>query len=167
MLISVKDIPIIGKEYEFDVKNIEIEAKIIKPVHFKGKIYKSGEDIRVDGNIATKLQVECHRCLDSFSIEIEADMDLYYRPYPSVQDEEEEIPIEELGLLHYKDNTVDLGQAIRDTIIIEMPLKLVCDDDCLGLCDQCGANKNIEACDCKKEDTSYNPFKDFFEKQKK
>ena len=123
MLIFVPDIPITGKDYDFilEERMLNLDIRLSEPAHFKGTAYRSGTDVRITGKVKTSLRVQCHRCLEPYLLPINADVELYYQPYPSiVQQEEEHISIEELGILHYKDNIIDLATAIRDLSLIHI-----------------------------------------------
>ena len=165
MLIAVKDIPIVGQHYalEMECTALELELKCLSPVLFTGHIYRSNDDIRVDGNVKTRIQMNCGRCLDDFAFDIDNNFEIYYRPYPSgtsshaPKDQEKD-----LGILHYRNGVIDLGMAVRDTIILELPIKRLCREDCLGLCLVCGGNRNHTNCHCQQEKKSYNPFEEFF-----
>jgi uncharacterized protein len=91
-------------------------------------------------------------------------MELFYKPYPTLE-QRQDIPFEELGVIYYRDCVIDLSEAVRDTIILEVPMRIVCQETCRGLCPQCGVNWNQKECNClKKHEESRNPFKEFFEK---
>jgi uncharacterized protein len=165
MLVTVSDIPITGKYYEFNLDSIDrSDMKLTEPVHFKGTMYKSGDDVRLDASLETHLEVNCDRCLEPFIFHLHADFELFYQPLMANQKAEEELTMEELGILHYQENTIDLSEAIRDTIIIEMPMQRLCKEDCQGLCIQCGQNLNLDQCNCKKRREKPNPFQEFFQK---
>ncbi len=171
MLITVSDIPITGKHYSFDFESDAIDIienyKYLEPVHFEGDIYKSSNDVRVIGRATVCLEVECARCLKVFGLPIDAKFEVFYRPYPSHTPKEAEVPFGELGTLYYRDNEINLGEAVRDTIILEIPMRSLCNEDCKGLCPHCGINLNFEKCDCKEEKVANNPFVDFFKNREK
>ena len=50
-------------------------------------------------------------------------------------------------------SVIDISEDVRQTILLAVPLKLLCRDDCRGLCAGCGANLNTEACRCEAADT--------------
>ena len=96
-------------------------------------------------------------------MQINSEFEYYYQPYPKqkINDTEEHvIPMEELGIVYYEDHYIDLKQAVIDTIMTELPAKLLCDDDCQGLCYKCGQNLNNEACKCNLRQDNDNPFKE-------
>ena len=167
MLISVKDIPITGKNYQCQIreKDLDMDIKFIKPVLFDGTAYKSSDDVRLCGHVVTAIEADCHRCLEPFPFEIDATFEVYYRPYPSQSQiaSTAELAPGELGVMHYEENAIDLAIAVRDTIIVEMPIKLLCKEDCRGLCPHCGENWNKKECQCHEKNNSFSPFKNFFQ----
>jgi uncharacterized protein len=82
----------------------------------------------------------CSRCLTPLA----ADFDLRLREVF------EEDPIEE-ETYPLRHDEIDLEQPIRDLVVPELPLVPLCDEDCLGLCPSCGANRNEDPCDCGSE----------------
>lgn len=108
MLITVSDIPITGKHYDFDFEpnsfDVE-EIKIVTPVHFVGDLYKSNQDIRMTARVTTKVEIECSRCLEITELPISASFEVFYRPLPHHAEESSDIPFGELGTLYYEDNT--------------------------------------------------------------
>ena len=43
---------------------------------------------------------------------------------------------------------LDVDQLVRDELLLNLPMKVLCDEDCKGICNRCGANLNHETCDC-------------------
>ena len=58
----------------------------------------------------------------------------------------------------YTGHVLELDDAVRTAILLELPSRILCKEDCRGLCAQCGANLNVNACSCQKDLTSRNPF---------
>ena len=169
MLINVKNIPVTGEHYERLI-DIQLDGFVLlKPVYFSCDIYKMINDVRVKGSISTQIESNCDRCMDTFALDINGDFEIYYRPKPHqrLKDREDMSP-EELGILYYQNDTIDLHSTIKDSIQLEIPMKLLCEDNCLGLCTQCGTNLNKVKCQCQKEETpvSSNPFAEFFNQRK-
>lgn len=50
------------------------------------------------------------------------------------------------------DEVLDLGSLVREAILLEEPLRVLCHEDCLGLCDRCGKNLNEGSCACRRPD---------------
>jgi uncharacterized protein len=53
-----------------------------------------------------------------------------------------------LGLSYYSTDEIDLAPLIAEQVILALPTRPLCSEDCRGLCEQCGINLNREACDC-------------------
>jgi uncharacterized protein len=92
------------------------------------------EGVLVTGRARTTGDAECSRCLDPVTVDVEADLQELYAWSA------EEAETDELGERgpHLDGDLLDLRPAIRDDLMLEMPIAPLCSDDCLGLCPQCG-----------------------------
>ena len=116
------------------------------------RLEKHGRDILVRGNLKGQLQLVCSRCLENFELPVEGDFDLLLAPGPGrVSGEGEELSAADLDTDYYSGDVLDLEPIIREQIILLMPLKPLCTEDCQGICPRCGAVLNLEACGCKKD----------------
>jgi uncharacterized protein len=113
------------------------------------RLEKHGRDILVRGGLSGALQLTCSRCLESFQAPTAADFDLLLVPSPETAMAlgEELIP-EDLDVDFYSGEVVDLESLLKEQIILMVPLKPLCAEDCRGLCPRCGANLNRESCGC-------------------
>ena len=68
----------------------------------------------------------------------------------------------------YDKDRIDLGEIVREQILLEVPLRRLCREDCRGLCPSCGVNRNTEACDCQPRSRSADerlaPLRKLFDK---
>jgi len=94
---------------------------------------------RVQGAVAS----ECHRCLDPVMLTIAGEFDLVVRRSDHGGDSTDDVV-----MLSLHEHTVDISPAIRETILLNEPMIVVCSDECKGLCPVCGANWNRETCAC-------------------
>jgi uncharacterized protein len=110
------------------------------------------EDIRVRGHLSTRLEFSCARCLDPVLREVSRDFDLLYRPL-GVDRRAEEVSITEAEteIGYYQGEGLLLEDVLREQVLLAVPIKAVCRDDCKGLCPHCGRNLNQERCDCAEE----------------
>lgn len=112
--------------------------------------------VEVTGRVATTLTFECGRCLESFDYTIKRKFKLGYvkssgMDAPPAEDEEEiEIREEDVGTDYYTGDVIDLKNAIQEQVVIGLPQHPLCSDGCKGLCQNCGANLNQNACTCEK-----------------
>jgi len=113
---------------------------------------KHGRDILVRGHLTGNLELNCSRCLEGFWAAVQSDFDLLLMPGPEpVSAEAEELAAPDLDLDFYTGEVVDLEGILREQIILMLPLKPLCAENCKGLCPLCGANLNREGCRCKAE----------------
>jgi len=159
--ISVKSIPDSGKELSLDLgpewfehwreedPGLEFSRAAI---HGLVSLAKHGHDILVRGHLEGELGLACSRCLEPLTAPVQADFDLLLAPAPSGEaPAEEELSAQQLDVDFYSGETVDLEAIIREQIILLIPLKPLCQEDCRGLCPHCGANRNRETCSCPAE----------------
>lgn len=107
--------------------------------------------VRVGGGLSVHLGLSCCRCLRRFGREIEKTFKVEYWPDPEVEEGEElELTYEDLDVGFYRNDEIDLSGVVSEQVMLELPMKPVCREDCRGLCDQCGANLNEGSCDCDK-----------------
>ncbi len=163
MLITLQELElhwiIVSKTYPpgaLDYQGAEFRQEAPLKVHAVAELV--GAEIRIRGHIGTHLEASCDRCLSPVEIPVERDFDLFYRPLKSIASEEEiEIPRDELEVGFYSGNGIALADVVREQVILEVPMKVVCGADCLGLCPVCGGNRNLVPCECPEPQTD-SPF---------
>jgi uncharacterized protein len=92
------------------------------------------EGVLVTGTARAALEGECVRCLEPISEEIEVRFQEQF-----VYDDREVDPDEELEVSKLQDDLVDLEPLLRDAVVLALPFQPLCEDDCPGLCAECGA----------------------------
>jgi uncharacterized protein len=130
--------------------NVEGEGyAIVSPVHLVMAVRKHGGAYRVTGRVKGTLQLECGRCLDAFDVRIEAPFELRYVPAEqNGGDGEKEVREDDLTTAFYRGNAIDLEDLMREQFQLALPMKPLCAEACKGLCPDCGANLNLNPCDC-------------------
>jgi len=116
------------------------------------------KQISIRGQVSVRLGSSCARCLARVEFPVESDFDLLYRPMTEIAREEEiEVPGDELEVGFYSGEGLALADVVTEQIILSVPMKVLCRPDCLGFCAMCGANRNIEHCDCfsEREDSPF------------
>ena len=102
-----------------------------------------GKKIRMNAEIQMTLEIPCARCLEPVSVpfEILVDTQLELPETPDQEVEESEEP--------YIDGyQLDVDALVRNELFVHMPLRVLCKEDCKGICNKCGANLNVNTCDC-------------------
>ena len=143
-LLIVKDF----SEEELEIGN-SISA-LQHPAHLEAKVSLWGERVCVEGELGADLVLTCSRCLKPFVRKIQKGFELEYRPDPVVETEGEDLGLTytDLEVGFYRNDRLDVRAVISEQIVLEIPMKPVCQKACKGLCEQCGANLNEDRCNC-------------------
>lgn len=115
----------------------------------EGRLEPAGQGYLLRGTLRGELLVPCARCLEPAPVAVEAPLALSFAE--SGDDDEaggEELQDDVLPIEH---GTIDLSQAIRDEILLAVPMSPVCRPDCAGICSVCGRNRNLTPCGCDKQ----------------
>lgn len=152
------------REFEENAQTFPIIAEMIKnreyeflePLKIDVKAFKIRGLYEVEGNFETKIRIECSRCLKKFDTALRSDFQLTYtKEVPGLMDvlnaEEIELRLEEIGLLYFRGEEINLQQGIQEQVVMAFPLQSLCAEDCKGLCPKCGSDLNQKDCGCKRE----------------
>lgn len=106
------------------------------------------EGILVRGTLGVALEVACARCLNPTVIERTVDVaELFVDPTKRFYaDDDSEEDVEDTFTLIDDNTAVDLSVMARDAVVLDLPLQVLCTDTCLGLCPECGEDRNMSAC---------------------
>jgi uncharacterized protein len=117
--------------------------------------------VHVRGTLAAAVGVQCGRCLEPYAFPVEQKLDLFYLPRLAErpQDEEEDVELDDHDIVvgYYEGETLDLGEVVREQLLLALPMKPLCRPECQGLCPTCGRNRNTEACACPEPEEPLDP----------
>ena len=119
-------------------------AEIVEEHHGKHEIIK---DIRLRGRLSTGLELQCARCLEPVNQEVTREFELLYRPLGTDAGRDElSVTDAEAEIGYYQGDGILLEDVLREQVLLALPLKVTCREDCKGLCLHCGKNLNEEKC---------------------
>tara|TARA_Y100000590_G_scaffold457720_1_gene610926 strand:- start:1106 stop:1618 length:513 start_codon:yes stop_codon:yes gene_type:complete len=140
---------------ELDLSDISNCDKIPVTLH----ISRSGTTASVDGELTAKSHLQCDRCLESFDRKIRGELKIVVTENPGMATgtADSDIIVFPTGT-----DKLDISSLLRDAIVLERPMKEVCDEKCKGLCAECGVNLNQSDCGCQDEgfDERWAPLKE-------
>jgi uncharacterized protein len=147
-----------------EVGKVSIEANVQK-----GDVE---DEYVADGTVNFTADLTCSRCVEPYPFANASTFHVRFRPRPEVSEENEEIEIageEELDVEFYSERTVPLRYLALEQIQLSIPMKPLCDENCLGLCPQCGVNLSRESCSCGESivDERWGALKEFREELSK
>ena len=123
----------------------------IEPLEVRATAEVLDGQIRITGNLHTKLEMVCARCLDAVTEEISKDFDLFYRSMTTIAEEDEaQLNLDETDIGFFEGDGMFLADILAEQVNLALPMKVICRSDCRGLCPHCGVNLNNEECRCEK-----------------
>lgn len=134
----------------FDVTELLADWRDVTPLgplEYRLTAQASGRRILVNGELSCKLRLLCSRCLapidESFVIPFEEQFQVMRDDDPAPDEDDDFIPV--------TGERIDLRPVMEEELIVQLPLAPLCGPDCLGLCPECGTNRNERDCGCKTE----------------
>ena len=135
-------------EYRFDAEpsKLELDERFKNPLTVEVRLDKNLKQIFLQAKVTVLLASVCDRCLDEASMQMDERYAMVYiQSDRSTVDVKEE---EEIQVLSSDTNYIDMDEDIRQYIELAIPKKMLCKEECLGICPICGGNKNLKPCDC-------------------
>lgn len=153
MKLNVDEIPEEGLLQEADLPIVI--NKNAKPdiAHVLLKIFRFEKRVLVEGSVKLEAELKCGRCLKETLLPL----DLAFREeYLPAEDSGKEIDREltnrELDIGFYTKNELDINEIVKEQVLLSVPMKPLCMNECRGLCSVCGKDLNDGACNCRKEE---------------
>jgi uncharacterized protein len=109
------------------------------------------QDIRLQGSYSGEFEVPCARCLEPVRNTLKGQFDLLFRPLGADQgSSERSISASETEIGYYQESGLTLEDVLREQVLLSLPARTLCREDCKGLCPRCGRDLNSEPCACDK-----------------
>jgi len=151
----------VGQTREYDFESdlpIDLDGVLASNISGHAKLILTNFGIIATVTARATLHLICARCLEPFQTRAQIAFEEEYRPsidittgLPST------IPVGDTAFLISQNHNLDFREAIRQNLLLAVDLIPVCRPDCRGLCPDCGANRNLQECACRPEETS-SPF---------
>ena len=111
-------------------------------------ITRTSGTVFIKGSFSAFIDIECSRCLERASLPIGSNFTYTLIPAKAETREDLELTPEELEISYYKGDFIDLAPIVCEQIILQIPMKVLCREECKGLCTHCGTNLNTSSCNC-------------------
>jgi uncharacterized protein len=106
-------------------------------------------DIRLRAAYHGTFQILCARCVEPIPTPLTGDFDLIFRPQSADADPgERAITPDETEIGYYEESGLSLEDVVREQVLLSLPSRTLCKEDCKGLCPRCGQNLNLATCSC-------------------
>lgn len=111
-------------------------------------VWRLSGGYEASGSLKGSYSLVCSKCLEPFQQVFEIAFRLVFRKRPVETAKESELEREELDVIYYDDDHVDLTELIRGEVLLDLPSKPLCGAGCKGICPKCGMNLNSGRCEC-------------------
>lgn len=177
MKIRTTDIPAGGRELAFDYGLEELNQRLSEEHRNDGphrvavpeyrfvdspkaeiKITLEGSTVMLEGRARGSFVTQCSRCAEETKQDLDVPVHLILKPGSAASASarrtapsrgELEAADEDLNFGFYFNQEIDCDQSTQDFLILSLPFTVLCSEGCKGLCPDCGANLNAEACRCR------------------
>jgi uncharacterized protein len=129
-----------SREINFDLSDIHLGSDLdLQKLTGKLELTRTPNGIFLQADFSTGIPAECVRCLDEYEQPLNTTFTELYAFHAN--------SVTESGLIVPDDANIDLQPLLRENLLIEVPIKTLCKQDCKGLCMECGENLNQQMCE--------------------
>ncbi len=152
-----------GKRLEIDtvldLGQTDCDICFKTPISLKGSLLNIGGSLELSATAKAVLAHTCDRCLETFEKPLECSFEEVLKKEDAVQKDENP------DAIYFQGNSVELDEIVLNNIILSLPIKNLCSEDCKGLCPNCGQNLNVGECSCdtRTADPRFDVLDKFFE----
>ncbi|HEY0724848.1 MAG TPA: DUF177 domain-containing protein [Pyrinomonadaceae bacterium] len=132
-----------------DLNPVDERISLSGPATVSGKIWQAGNEVFVNGHVETRAQVECDRCLQPVEIPVSTDFALEYvtgSEYEAAR--AVELTEAEMSIAVFDGEAIDIDEIVKEQVVLTVPTRMLCREDCKGICPECGADRNSGECSC-------------------
>lgn len=144
--IFVNDNSSLPIEYTLDLSNVEYSGQfpLKKPVSISGTVSNQASLVRLEAEISYEFEADCDRCgkltVHKHTVKVNKSLAV------SIEGEDSDT------ILLVPDMKLDVDELLYAEVIVSLPMKHLCSEDCKGICVKCGKNLNEGECGCPKKE---------------
>ncbi|HEV8169869.1 MAG TPA: DUF177 domain-containing protein [Pyrinomonadaceae bacterium] len=132
-----------------ELNPVDEGVKLTAPATVNGRIRLGGNEVFVNGHVDTRTQVECDRCLKTIELPVNADFELEYITGTEYESSEvAELTEAEMSVSVFDGHALDVDEIVKEQILLAVPTRMLCREDCKGICPECGTDRNTGECNC-------------------
>ena len=136
---------------EIDLESESVNLK--DDVSIEGTLSKRIAQVDIEGKIRVEGELECTRCLQKTGQKLDFPFAAAFVTEENYTEAKEaELKAGDLDVSIFDGARIDLSELVREQIILNLPEQIFCREDCKGLCQKCGANRNLIDCNCEEKE---------------
>lgn len=126
----------------------ESELRLTEPVRVTGQTRRKSGQLEITGELQTRVSIPCGRCLKEVELPINVEFAERFAGTVSWRNEEQhELSREDLDL-GLVDEAIELDDLVKEEILLAVPGHVLCNEECKGICPNCGEDRNLTDCGC-------------------
>jgi uncharacterized protein len=136
-----------------DLNPVDERVSLTQPATVSGKVRLAGNEVFVNGHVETRAKIECDRCLRPVETPVNADFALEYISGSEYESSEAaELTEAEMSVSVFDGQAIDVDEMVKEQILLAVPTRMLCREDCKGICPECGTDRNTGDCSCATSD---------------
>jgi uncharacterized protein len=136
-----------------DLNPVDERVSLTQPATVSGKVRLAGNEVFVNGHVETRAEVECDRCLQPVETPVNTDFVLEYISGSEYESGgAAELTEAEMSVSVFDGEAIDVDEIVKEQILLAVPTRLLCREDCKGICPECGTDRNTGDCSCATND---------------
>jgi uncharacterized protein len=161
VILRIDEISAEAREVSFFQSEDEVNRRLaLGPVHefrVDGPIavdlyyYRAGMELFFEGRLSAPLVASCARCAEEFSAPGARPFRFVLAPRAAGDDDDGRLRTEDLEFSLYDGDQIDVAPLVAEQLILALPSRALCREDCKGLCPNCGTNLNLHRCGCEQQ----------------
>lgn len=128
-------------EFTFPVEYSEVGYTFPEEAKVVGEIKNAGGYMPLTAKCSVNVSGQCARCLKPVTVNVVTEFSRTVAVHLEADDENDEYILVE-------QDQIEIGEPIREELLLSLPSRFLCSDECKGLCPKCGCNLNEKTCDC-------------------
>ncbi len=156
MFITLQQLELHSVPFQEDIPagQLDYDGKVTQSGSLRSEgavelVSHSMAEIRVHGSIDVQVEAPCDRCLEAVTFPVKDRFDLVYVPASeAAAGGEEKIDASEVEVGYYEGSGISLDDVLREVVLLALPMRHICGEECKGICPICGQNRNQRVCSC-------------------
>ena len=149
MKLSYEELSAEGGSFEGDYRFSEGDFKV-NVKSYRADFLPTDAGLYLDLGFEYEFAAPCDRCLEETTGFGSERSGIQLSKAEKEAKEEKELSDDDMGIIYVDEDEIDLDEIIRQEVIFYLPVRMVCGEDCKGLCPECGENLNTGSCKCEK-----------------
>src|SRR5262245_34009437 len=153
MKFKIDDIKASPRRRSYDEDAGELNARLAGvgdyrvplPLHVDVEYYRAGLDLFFQGALQGDVVARCGRCLEEYGFPVGAPFRIVLTPRVAAIEEPDD---DDTAVATYEGEEIDLAPFVYEEVLLGLPTRPLCREECLGLCPRCGGNRNVARCEC-------------------